>query len=137
MSVPQSLSIRRAKSIYLTPVAVRKRLPQRAEILETKVEKENSFFFVKSVSDELAEAHKPMTRRRSSFGLVSQEVLSKRVLEDEIYLAKKKLSKFSSVEFCPDILSHRGQRGVEDACRALLAVEDLYKKQNTLDLLNK
>jgi hypothetical protein len=154
-SLSQQLSMRRLKSVYTLPKA-RTFLPQAP--LEPppvkEADKEPPVFFVQSVAEELAEARSPArsrrssgtSSRRSSYGvtqtahLLANEILSPKELEsavgrakDDVRLAKKKLGSFSAIEFAATEHAQRGQRGLEDACRALLAVDDLYKKERALD----
>ena len=115
-----------------------------------KTENESPVFFVQSVAEELAEARSPRSSgtssRRSSYGvtqtgyILANEILSLQALEsavgrakDEVRLAKKKLNRFGSIEFAAIEHAERGQRGIEDACRALIAVDDLYKKERVLN----
>ena len=161
-SVPQSLSIRKAKSIYVKTMPKTTFPPIKIEEKVKIVKNDPPVFLMQSVAEELIEARKLRTSgsssRRSSYGttqlghIVSQEILSPKILEnavinakDEVRLAKNKLNKFSSIEFASVEHANRRQRNIdsmgnirisdaiEDACQALLAVEDLYLKQNTLE----
>ena len=149
-SVPQSLSIRKAKSIYMKNNAKTTFPTITIEEPVKIVEKDPPVFLMQSIAEELIEARKSRnscnSSRRSSYGtsqlshIVSQEILSPQELhhevihaKDDVRLAKKKLNKFSSIEFAATEHAYSGQRGIEDACRALLEVEDFYLKQNVLD----
>jgi len=150
-SMSEQLSMRRLKSVYTLPRA-KPFLPQAPlePPVKKEVEKEPPAFFVQSVAEELAEARSPRSSgtssRRSSYGvtqtghLLAHEILSPKALEsavsnakDDVRLAKKKLNTFGSIEFAAIKHAQRGQRGIEDACRALIDVDDLYKKEQALD----
>lgn len=154
-SLTEHLSIRRAKSIYALPSTKSSLTPTLVKVAPVKKVEEPPVFFVQSVAEELIEARSPArsrrssgttASRRSSYGitqsahLLTNEILSPKALEtavsnarDEVRIAKRRLSKYGSIEFAAAEHAHRGQRGIEDACRALLAVEDLYKKEQALD----
>ena len=145
---PQHLSIRRAKSIYALPTA-KQVLSSSPVVSPIKVvDKDPPAFFLQSVSEELIEARSPassrrnsgVSSRRSSYGVTQTAHLLFKDPESavvnakkDVRLAKKKLSKFASIQYSPNECAHRGLRGIEDACRALLAVEDLYHKEDALD----
>jgi len=151
----EHLSIRRAKSVYALPSTKSSLTSTVAKIAPVKEVVEPPVFFVQSVAEELIEAQSPArsrrssgttASRRSSYGvtqtrhLIADEILSPKALEtavsnakDEVRIAKRRLSKYGSIEFAAAEHAHRGQRGIEEACRALLAVEDLYKKEQAFD----
>lgn len=156
-SLSEHLSIRKAKSVYALPKD-RPILPS-YHIRESPVKEviDPPTFFVQSVAEEIAEARSPnrsrrssgTSSRRSSYGstqtahLFAQEILSPQILVspladirrgmEEVKLAKKNLRKYSSIEYSATEYAQRGQRGIEEACRALLDVDDLYRKERELD----
>lgn len=141
-SVPQPLSIRRAKSIYSLPKIKPTVIPYVETAPVKEVEEELPEFLMQSIAEEITEALAPIktSSRRSSYGsghILTKEILSPesalRQANEEVYLTKKKLTKFGSIQYGPSECAKRGQRGIEEACRALLAVEDHYKKVDVLD----
>ena len=161
-SAPDHLSLSKAKSVYRSPSPSRKSHQMTVAPVKKEEQKEPPLFLIQSIGEEVTAATKsqvfntlrsnsrsksPASRRSSYISTElkeliqrSNEDLSSQDLEksvgkakEELRKAKRRLSKYGSMESSAILQASRGQRGIEEACRALLAVEDYYKKEYAIE----
>lgn len=156
---PEAASLTHAKSVYTSAHASRTHAPAPRSAAPTPRKEPPPLFLLQSVADELTAARvsnvskrilgvASVSARSASFAVVDAppeaapplQGLSPRALEaavgsakDHLRQAKKKLTAFSSIEHCVDVHAARGQRGIEDACQALLAVDEYYQAERAVE----
>ena len=157
-SAPDHLSLTKARSVYRSPSPSRKAYAMTVAPVKKEEQKEPPLFLIQSIGEEVTAAtkseafnslrrnsrSKSLASRRSSYISTelkdiiqrSNEDLSSQDLEksvgkskEELRKAKRRLSKYGSMESSAILQASRGQRGIEEACRGLIAVEDYYKKE--------